>query len=82
MAKIKDYSEDDSTHTLKIITDVTEEGCTVNEREYKFVDEDTLEVKHATEITLECDTSDLEELVYRSLEDLREECDGDMEFDI
>ena len=82
MAQYKDYSDDDSTHTLSIITDVTEHGCRVNEREYKFVDEDTLEVKQATEITLECDEGDLEDQVYRSLEDLREECDGEMEFDI
>jgi hypothetical protein len=79
--RVKDYSEDDSTHTLSIITGITEHGCIVSDREYTYVDEDTLEVRHAAEITLET-LSDNDEQVTRSLEELREAVEQDVEFDV
>ena len=71
---IKDYSDDDSTHTLSIITDVTECNCIVSHREFTYMDDDdeTMEIKQGTEITLEtlCDSDDR---VYCSLEELQEQ---------
>ena len=71
MAKYKDYSDDDSTHTLSIITDITEYGCVVDEREYTFVDDDN-EMQRGVDITLECPVTD--DHVTRSLEELRDSC--------
>ena len=51
--RVKDYSDDDSTHTLEVITGITEHGCLVTNRDYTYVEEDTLEVKDGTEIVLE-----------------------------
>lgn len=81
--QVKDYSDDDSTQTLSIITDVTEHDCLVSEREYTYIEEDdpTLEVKQGVEITLETLSSE-NDPVYRSLEDLRREAEQDVEFDI
>ena len=80
--RVKDYSDDDSTHTLEIITGITEHGCIVSDRAYTYIDEDTLEVCHGVEVILETDTSDLANQVTQSLEDLRREAEQDVEFDI
>ncbi len=77
--QMKDYSEDDSTHTLMVITDVTDEGCVVDEREYRYVDENN-KTQTGVEITLECPA--LDDQVLRSLEDLADECHGEPEFDV
>ena len=71
---VKDYSDDDSTRTLSIITDTTECNCIVSEREFTYIEDDdpTLEVKHGVEITLET-VSDTDDQVYRSLEELQEQ---------
>lgn len=81
--EVKDYSEDDTTQTLSIITDVTEHDCLVSEREYTYIEEDdpTLEVKQGVEIVLETLSTD-DDPVYRSLEELREAVEQDVEFDI
>jgi hypothetical protein len=80
--QVKDYSDDDSTHTLAIITNVSEHDCFISEREYTYIEEDTLEVKTGLEVILEVPTLDTDEQVYRSLEDLADECHGEQEFDI
>ena len=77
----KDYSEDDTTQTLSVITDVTQCNCLVSEREYSYLDEDTLEMREGVEITLETLSSE-NDPVYRSLEDLRREAEQDVEFDV
>ena len=74
--KMKDYSDDDSTQTLETVNVVTEQNCIVEERLYSYLEEDTLEVKHGLEITLEVPKLDLDDLVYRTLEDLREDAEG------
>jgi hypothetical protein len=81
--EVKDYSEDDTTQTLSIITDVTEHDCLVSEREYTYIEDDdpTLEVKQGVEIILETLSTD-DDPVYRSLEELRQEAEQDVEFDI
>ncbi len=80
--RVKDYSDDDSTHTLEIITGVTEHGCIVSDREYTYVDEETLKLCKGVEVILETDTSDTAEQVTRSLEELREAVEQEVEFDI
>jgi len=80
---IKDYSDDDSTHTLQIITDVSESDCLITERAYTYIEDDdpTLEVKQGTEIVLE--TVSIEgDPVYNSLEELHAQAEQDVEFDI
>jgi hypothetical protein len=81
--EVRDYSEDDTTQTLSIITDVTEHDCLVSEREYTYIEDDdpTLEVKQGVEIILETLSTD-DDPVYRSLEELRQEAEQDVEFDI
>ena len=81
--EVKDYSEDDTTQTLSIITDVTEHDCLVSEREYTYIEDDdpTLEVKQGVEIILETLSTD-DDPVYRSLEELRQEAEQDVEFHI
>ena len=80
ITEIKDYSEDDSTQTVEQISGVTEHNCVVMNREYTYIEEDdpTLEIKIGLEIILEVPERDLDEQVYRSLEDLREEVEGEM----
>ena len=74
MTRVKDYSDDDSTRSLPIVTDITECNCLVSRREFTFIedDDDTLEVQHGVEITLEM-LCDPEDQVYRSLEELQEQ---------
>lgn len=81
--QIKDYSEDDTTQTLSIITDVTEHDCLVSEREYTYIEDDdpTLEIKQGVEIVLETLSSD-DDPVYRSLEELRESVEQEVEYDV
>lgn len=81
--QIRDYSEDDTTQTLSIITDVTEHDCLVSEREYTYIEDDdpTLEIKQGVEIVLETLSSD-DDPVYRSLEELRESVEQEVEYDV
>lgn len=76
---VKDYSEDDSTHTLRIIQDVTDKGCIVEEREYTYLDDDDT-LCDGLSITLE--TLSVDDQVTRSLEELRDVTEGEVEFDI
>jgi len=74
---MKDYSDDDSTQTLETVNIVTEHNCIVDERLYSYLEDETLEVKHGLEITMEVPKLELDDQVYRSLEDLREEAEGE-----
>ena len=75
--EMKDYSDDDSTQTLETFAVVTEHNCIVDERLYTYLEDDTAILKHGLEITLEVPQLDLEDQVYRSLEDLRDEAEGE-----
>ena len=87
--EVRDYSDDDTTQTLSIITDVTECNCLVTEREFSYLEPsefapDDCEIpntKYGVEITLETLTVE-DDPVYRSLEELRQESEQDVEFDI
>ena len=76
---MKDYSEDDSTQTLETFAVVTEHNCIVEERLYTYLEDDTAIVKHGLEITLEVPKLELDDLVYRTLEQLREETERESE---
>ena len=77
--KMKDYSDDDSTQTLETFAVVTEHNCIVEERLYTYLEDDTAIVKHGLEITLEVPKLELDDLVYRTLEQLREETERESE---
>lgn len=79
--KMKDYADDDSTQTLETVSAVTEHNCIVSERLYSYVEDGTLEVKTCLDVTLEVMQLDIDDRVYRSLEDLREEAEGEMVVD-
>ena len=76
---MKDYSDDDSTQTLETFAVVTEHNCIVEERLYTYLEDDTAIVKHGLEITLEVPKLELDDLVYRTLEQLREETERESE---
>lgn len=78
--KMKDYSDDDSAQTVESFNEITEQDCIVEERLYTYLEEDTLNVKHGLEITLEVPKLDIDNLVYKSLEDLREESEGEDDY--
>ena len=84
ITNVKDYSQDDSTQTVECISAVTEHNCIVMERQYTYMEDDdpTMEIKTGLEITLTVPNLDLEDQVYRSLEDLREEVEGEMLVDL
>jgi len=79
ITNVKDYSQDDSTQTVECISAVTEHNCIVMERKYTYMEDNdpTMEIKTGLEITLTVPNLSLEDQVYRSLEDLRREADGD-----
>ena len=79
--EMKDYADDDSTQTLETVSAVTEHNCIVSERLYSYVEDETLEVKTCLDVTLEVMQLDIDDRVYRSLEDLREEVEGEMVVD-
>ena len=71
--KIIDYSQDENTQTVQVITTVTPRDCVVSEREYSYVEHGTNEAKIGVEITLSTLSEDEEDRVTCSLEDLQKE---------
>ena len=75
VTRVREFTDEDTTMTLRIIDGETYEGSTVVER--LSTDEEGETIVH---VTLE--TPSVEQQAIRSLEDLQRECEGDVEFDI
>ena len=78
ITKVHDYADDESTQTLQVISAVTNEGCIISEREYEYVEEDENDINYGltrtgTEITMSVPRLDIEEQVFRTLEELADE---------
>ena len=78
---IKDHSQDDTASTKNEYSIVTERNCIVEGRLFTYLD-DNDEVQLAETITMQVPSVALEDQVYRSLEDLRRETDGDYDVNI
>lgn len=78
---IKDHSQDDTASTKNEYSIVTEQNCIVEGRLFTYLD-DNAEIQLEETITMQVPSMALEDQVYRSLEDLRAETEGDMVVDM